>query len=73
MELGNGVGVAGKEDALLVGGIITIGALRRRNGLVENGTYEKRAKPCRRPWRGSECEGTRKGGGKGRRGRKVRK
>lgn len=41
MELGNGADVAGEEDASVMGGGVTILALRRRNVLVENGYLRK--------------------------------
>lgn len=38
-----------EEEALMMGAVVTISALRRRNALTENDPYEKRAKPCHRP------------------------
>lgn len=44
-ELGNAVGVA-EEAAPVMGGGVTVLALRGRNVLAENGIYEKRAPSC---------------------------
>lgn len=58
MKLGNGVCGCSRERGRCVdGGRSNYFSSRRRNGLAENGIYEKRAKPG--PWKGLGWEGTR--------------
>lgn len=59
MELEDRLDVAGVEEALMSGGVVTIFSSERRNVLVENDTDEERAiDRAIDAWRNSEWKGT---------------